>query len=317
VTTPLDGLHWPISFDSRYGQDLDRTISFGGGGVFFVAWQVGYLKGLAEASVQLNSAKRVVGTSAGSIVATLFAGKKISGFYEELHLLAKVPQLVSALAPAASLKPSQLHAVDLFTRATNADPDVVRELGRAALAAQAPEQEVMRRNILLVARMRHWPSTILHTSAVDTYTGERCIVSSDSGISIPAALAASSAIPGVFPPQQLADRKCMDGGTAGTGTHLDVLAGSKRALILCLRDPQVGHRAEMTQSPQATLAEYEALKASGTTVFTASPESFTQSELMDPTAVGKALAMGVRQGSADAQRVGEFWGDDKGSSKEN
>jgi NTE family protein len=305
-----DGLHWPISFESRYGQGLDRTISFGGGGVFFVAWQVGYIKGLAEASIQLNGAERVIGTSAGSIVAALFSAKKISGFYEELHLLSKVPQLVSALAPAASLKPSQLHAVELFTQATTADIDVVREIGRAALAAQAPEQDVMRRNILLVARMRHWPSKILHTSTVDTYTGERCIVSSDSEISIPAALAASSAIPGVFPPQQLADRKCMDGGTSGTGTHLDVLAGSHRALILCLRDPQVSHRAEMTQSPQATLAEYEALKASGTTVFTASPKSFTQAELMDPTAVGKALAMGIEQGSADAQRVEEFWGKD-------
>ncbi len=306
-----DGLHWPISFKSRYGQGLDRTISFGGGGVFFVAWQVGYLKGLPEASVQLNSAERVIGTSAGSIVAALFSGKKISIFYEELRLLSKIPQLVSVLAPAANLKPSQLHAVGLLTQATTADPDVVREIGRAALAAQAPEQDVMRRNILLVTRMRHWPSKILHTSTVDTYTGERCIVSSDSGVSIPAALAASSAIPGVFPPQQMADRKCMDGGTSGTGTHLDVLAGSQRALVLCLRDPQVIQHGEMTQSPQATLVEFEALKASGTAVLTASPESFAEAELMDPTAVGKALAMGIEQGRADAQRVKEFWGDDE------
>ncbi|MGB4324599.1 MAG: patatin-like phospholipase family protein [Candidatus Nanopelagicales bacterium] len=304
-----DGLHWPISFDSRYGQGLDRTISFGGGGVFFVAWQVGYLKGLAEASVPLKGAERVVGTSAGSIVAALFSAKKISGFYDELRLLSKVPQLVSALAPAVSLKPSQAHAVDLFSKATTADPDVVRDIGRAALAAQTPEQEVMRRNILLVVRMRHWPSEILHTSAVDTYTGERCIVSSDSGLSVPLALAASSAIPGVFPPQQLADRKCMDGGTSGTGTHLDVLAGSKRALILRLRDPKVMKNAEMTQSPKATIEESDSLKASGTEVFAASPESFTQADLMDASAVGKALAMGIKQGSADAQRVNEFWND--------
>ena len=309
MSSSPDGLHWPISFESNYGQGLDRTISFGGGGVFFVAWQVGYLKGLAEASVPLKGAERVVGTSAGSIVAALFSAKKISGFYDELRLLSKVPQLVSALAPAVSLKPSQAHAVDLFSKATTADPDVVRDIGRAALAAQTPEQEVMRRNILLVVRMRHWPSEILHTSAVDTYTGERCIVSSDSGLSVPLALAASSAIPGVFPPQQLADRKCMDGGTSGTGTHLDVLAGSKRALILRLRDPKVMKNAEMTQSPQATIEESEQLKASGTEVFAASPESFTQAELMDASAVGKALAMGIKQGSADAHRVKEFWND--------
>ena len=309
MSSSPDGLHWPISFESNYGQGLDRTISFGGGGVFFVAWQVGYLKGLSEASVPLKGAERVVGTSAGSIVAALFSAKKISGFYDELRLLSKVPQLVSALAPAVSLKPSQAHAVDLFSKATTADPDVVRDIGRAALAAQTPEQEVMRRNILLVVRMRHWPSEILNTSAVDTYTGERCIVSSDSGLSVPLALAASSAIPGVFPPQQLADRKCMDGGTSGTGTHLDVLAGSKRALILRLRDPKVMKNAEMTQSPKATIEESDSLKASGTEVFAASPESFTQADLMDASAVGKALAMGIKQGSADAQRVNEFWND--------
>jgi NTE family protein len=309
MSSSPDGLHWPISFESNYGQGLDRTISFGGGGVFFVAWQVGYLKGLSEASVPLKGAERVVGTSAGSIVAALFSAKKISGFYDELRLLSKVPQLVSALAPAVSLKPSQAHAVDLFSKATTADPDVVRDIGRAALAAQTPEQEVMRRNILLVVRMRHWPSEILHTSAVDTYTGERCIVSNDSGLSVPLALAASSAIPGVFPPQQLADRKCMDGGTSGTGTHLDVLAGSKRALILRLRDPKVMKNAEMTQSPKATIEESDSLKASGTEVFAASPESFTQADLMDASAVGKALAMGIKQGSADAQRVNEFWND--------
>lgn len=82
MSSSPDGLHWPISFESNYGQGLDRTISFGGGGVFFVAWQVGYLKGLSEASVPLKGAERVVGTSAGSIVAALFSAKKISGFYD-------------------------------------------------------------------------------------------------------------------------------------------------------------------------------------------------------------------------------------------
>ncbi|MDP4676265.1 MAG: hypothetical protein NWR60_06205 [Candidatus Nanopelagicales bacterium] len=45
MTQSSDDLHWPISFTARYGSGLDRTISFGGGGVFFVAWQIGYLKG--------------------------------------------------------------------------------------------------------------------------------------------------------------------------------------------------------------------------------------------------------------------------------
>ncbi len=302
-----DGLHWPISFEAKYGKGLDRTICFGGGGVFFVAWQVAYLKALSEAGIALDPVDRVIGTSAGSIVATLFTAGRAQDFFSELSLLAKVPALISALAPANDLHPSQQHALQLFQEATTGDPAVAAAIGHAALAAQTPQPSTMQRNIALVVRMRSWPGPTLHTSAVDTLTGDRCIVSHDSDVAITSAIAASTAIPGVFPPQQVRDRKCMDGGICGTGTHLDVLAGAKRALVLSLRDLADTKEKGMTQSPASSKAELDALIASGTAVFRASPTDFTLEELMSPTAVGKALDMGMSQGTEDADRFGEFW----------
>jgi NTE family protein len=304
-----DDLHWPISFAAHYGKGLDRTISFGGGGVFFVAWQIAYLKSLSEAGVDLNPVDRVVGTSAGSIVATLFAAGRANDFYGELALLAKVPALISVLAPSGDLHASQKHALQLFQDATTGDPAVASTIGHAALAAQTPSTTSMRRNIALVVRQRSWPSPALHTSAVDTLTGDRCIVTETSQVPLAAALAASTAIPGVFPPQQIADRKCMDGGICGTGTHLDVLAGAKRALVLSLRDLADTKESGMTQSPAASRAELDALTESGTQVFRASPKHFTLEELMSPTAVGKAMEMGSSQGADDAERFGNFWND--------
>ena len=43
--------------------------------------------------------------------------------------------------------------------------------------------------------------------------------------SLSRAVAASSAVPGIFAPQAIGDRRCMDGGVSGPGTHLDLLAG--------------------------------------------------------------------------------------------
>jgi NTE family protein len=304
-----DDLHWPISFAAQYGKGLDRAICFGGGGVFFVAWQIAYLKSLSEANVELNPVDRVIGTSAGSIVATLFTSGRANDFYGELALLAKVPALIAALAPSGDLHASPKYALQLFQDATTGDPEAARHIGHAALAAQTPSPTSMRRNLALVVRQRSWPSPALHTSTVDTLTGDRCIVTDSSQVPVPAALAASTAIPGVFPPQQIGDRKCMDGGICGTGTHLDVLAGSKRALVLSLRDLTNTKESGMTQSPAASKAELDALTASGTKVFRASPEHFTLAELMSPTAVSKAMEMGSRQGADDAERFGNFWND--------
>ncbi len=302
-----DGLHWPISFEAKYGKGLDRTVCFGGGGVFFVAWQIGFLKALTDAGVVIDPVDRVIGTSAGSIVATLFTAGRAQDFFGELSLLAKVPALISALAPAGDLHPSQQHALQLFQVATTGDPAVAAAIGHAALAAHTPQPTTMRRNIALVTRLRSWPSPALHTSAVDTLTGDRCIVTHESGVPTASALAASTAIPGVFPPQQVLDRKCMDGGICGTGTHLDVLAGAKRALVLSLRALADTNESGMTQNPASSKGELDALKASGTKVFTASPTHFTLEELMSPSAVGSALEMGMSQGSADAERFGDFW----------
>jgi NTE family protein len=297
----------PRTFGAEYGQGVDRGLCLGGGGLFFVAWQVSYLQTLVSGGVRLASAGRVVGTSAGSMVASALTAGRLNRLHTEISLLARVPTLVSALAPASELTPSQQRALDLFLKATDGEPATVQEIGFAALAASTPSAAVMRRNISLVLGRTPWTSDTLRITCVDTYTGERCVVSRDSHVSIPRAVAASSAVPGIFPPQPIGDRRCMDGGVIGTGTHLDLLAGADRVLILALTDGSDLSEGMMTISPGGGARELSDLEASGTKVLLRTPSEVDMLELMAPAAVPRALAMGARQASADVGELADFW----------
>src|SRR3954468_14150035 len=82
-----DGLGQPISFDAAYGAGADRTLVLGGGGVFFVAWQIAYLNRISQQGVDLGRAEIVVGTSAGSIVASILTAGRLHRFGIKVELL--------------------------------------------------------------------------------------------------------------------------------------------------------------------------------------------------------------------------------------
>jgi len=297
----------PRDFGASYGRDVDRGLCLGGGGLFFVAWQVSYLQTLAGLGVRFDDADKVVGTSAGSIVASTLVAGKLKRLHSEVSLLSKFPALVSALAPASTLSPSQQRALDLFIKATDGEPSTVEEIGRAAMAAATPKPEFMRRNIALVLGTGAWTSPALEITCVDAYTAERCVVTRDSLTTIPRAVAASSAVPGVFAPQPIGDRRCMDGGVSGTGTHLDLFGGAKRVLVLALTDGKDVTEGMMTSHPGSGLQELEALKASGTEVMVRVPAEVDLMLLMEPKAVPQALALGARQATEDAAEMAAFW----------
>jgi NTE family protein len=297
----------PRSFPARYGAGVRRGLCLGGGGLFFVAWQVSYLQALATRGVRVDNADRVVGTSAGSIVSAAVTAGRLKRLSSEVAMLSKVPALVSALAPAGQLKPSQNRALELFLKATDGDPQTVQAIGHAALAAITPRAEVTRRNIALVVGTGRWPSEALAITCTDAYTGERCVVTRGARTSVARAAAASCAVPGVFAPQPIADRRCMDGGVSGSGVHLDLLAGADRVLVLALTDGSALAEGMMTVHPDESRQEAEDLKSSGTDILVRMPAEVDLLELMSPTSVAKALTMGERQGAEDAALLADFW----------
>ncbi len=305
LATP-DGLAVPMDMAAGYGEGLGLGVTLGGGGVYFVAWQVSYLYELAARGVDLAGADRVVGTSAGSLVASVLEAGHLRRLHTELKVLAKLPRLVGALAPASGLAPSQERARDLFAFADDAAPARVRRIGHAALAAATPAVGTMPRNIGVVLGSRRWPADGLQITCVDTFTAERCVVTRAAGVGIARAVAASSAIPGVFAPQPIGDRRCMDGGVSGSGTHVDLLGGARRAVVLGLTDGAGVDVGAMTVAPGSVHRELDALAGTGTEVMFKMPERVDLETLMDPAAVPDAVAMARRQAAADADELRRF-----------
>jgi len=300
----------PRTFDARYGHGIRRGVSLGGGGTFFVAWQLGYLTALADRGVRIDRADRLVGTSAGSVVAATLAHDRLHLLHAESQLMAKVPSVMNDLFPSRVDTPSQQLALNRYVQSADSHPATIRSIGHAALAAVTPSPSTMTRGLALVIGTR-WSSDALWMTCVDTLTGDRGVATRSSAISMALGAAASSAVPGIFTPQVIGGRKYMDGGVGGTAVHLDLLAGAGKALVLSLyRDSDLTH-GMLTLAPGDLDAELAELRASGTEVFFQVPRSHPMDvkALMDPKAVPGAMAMGSEQAheDVDAGGLASFW----------
>ena len=297
----------PRSMDARYGRGIERGLVLGGGGIWFVAWQTGYLRRLEELGLQLGLADRLVGTSAGSIVASILAGEKLAGFGRTVDLLTRAPGLLARMAASGPLEPSCERALDSFRDARDCEPQTLREIGFAALAARTPTAEVTARNFSVILRMRRWPSSRLHITCVDAFTGERIVVTRSAAVPLARAAAASSAVPGIFAPQPIQDRKCMDGGVAGTGVHLDLVAGARRVLVISLVDGSEPDLAWGTMTPETIRQEFADLQASGTEALRIVPRTQVPEDVMDPRLAVSAVQEGVAQADDDVALLRNFW----------
>jgi NTE family protein len=203
-----------------------RALVLGGGGVTGIAWETGLLAGLAEAGIDLTSADLVVGTSAGSVVGAqiLATGPTLEDLYAA-QLADPTGELATRMGATAMLR--------FITAALwPGDEQKARaRLGRAALRARTvPEAErraVIERRLPSAA----WPERSLLITSVDAETGELRVFDRDSGVPLPEAVAASCAVPLVWPPITIGGRRYIDGGVR-SATNADLAAGCDRVVVL-------------------------------------------------------------------------------------
>jgi NTE family protein len=203
-----------------------RALVLGGGGVTGIAWETGMLAGLAEAGIDLTSADLVVGTSAGSVVGAqiLAAGLTVEDLYAA-QLAEPTGELAERMGAIAMLR---------FIAAAGWPGDEQKaraRLGRAALRARTvPEAE---RRAVIERRLPNatWPERRLLITSVDAETGELRVFDRSSGVPLPEAVAASCAVPIVWPPITIGGRRYIDGGVR-SATNTDLAAGCDRVVVI-------------------------------------------------------------------------------------
>jgi NTE family protein len=202
----------------------DRALVLGGGGVTGIAWELGILVGLAEAGLDLTGADVVIGTSAGSVVGALVTGGRVAAAYQR------------QLEPATSEQSARLGLGVLLRYSAAAfarDAQQARaRIGAMALAARTVPEQVRRDIIASRLGDLDWPARQrLLVTAVAADDGELVVFDRDRGVSLVDAVAASCAVPGVWPPISINGRRYVDGGI-GSPANVDLAAGCTAVVVL-------------------------------------------------------------------------------------
>jgi NTE family protein len=202
-----------------------RALVLGGGGITGIAWETGLLAGLAQAGVDLVSADVVVGTSAGSVVgAQILSGIPLEDLYAE--------QLKEAGGEIAAKMGARAMAWFIIGSLWPGDERLGRaRLGGAALRARTLPESVRRAVIEQRLPNHSWPDRRLLITAVDAETGEAKVFDREGDVPLPVAVAASCAVPLVWPPITINGRHFIDGGVRSVA-NADLATGCDRVVVL-------------------------------------------------------------------------------------
>ena len=271
------------------------ALVLGGGGITGIAWELGIIAGLAEAGIDLTGADRVIGTSAGSVVGIqITSGTPIADLYET-QLAPPDAELGGRLSRLALLK-----MVPHFVRPGDGRTKLAR-VGKMALKAHEPgsvdREGVIRSRI----HAQDWPDRDLLITAVEVETGEFTVFTRDSGVDVVSAVAASCAVPTVWPPVAINGRHYIDGGMRSSA-NLDLAAGAERVVVLA---PLPGSISKKT----SIRTQLEKIGPREWTVISPDPEALAVfgKNLLDPTKRADAARAGMRQSAGLVDEVRHVW----------
>ena len=216
---------------------MGSALVLGGGGVAGISWTTGVLAGLAGGGADVTGADLLLGTSAGSAVAAqLGSGRPL----EELYARQADPGLQNK-----EIRPPGLSLPDLMETWTRmaeefTDPAARRrragELARAAPTVPEPERRTVIEDRLPAWS---WPDRRLLITVVDATTGEPRVFDRDSGVGLVDAVAASCAVPLVWPTVPIGGVPYMDGGMRTT-VNADLAAGHDPIVVVApIPDPDL------------------------------------------------------------------------------
>jgi len=273
-----------------------------GGGVAGIAWELGVLRGIADVDPALADsvlgADVVVGTSAGaSVAAQITSGVPLADLYDaqlrpetaEVEVSVAMEELFAALVGA--------------TQGAADAQDAARRVGALALAADTVAPEVRMAAIDARLPSPSWPERDLRITAVDAGTGALTVLGPDSEVPLRDAVAASAAVPGVWPPVTIDGRPHIDGGVRSVA-NADLAAGAERVLVIHTVPEGGAVPGAALEDELAVLAgsAVHVIRADAAAVAAFGSNPLSPSTRADSARAGRAL------GAAEAAAVARTWG---------
>lgn len=277
-----------------------RALVLAGGGATGVAWEAGVVDGLLDAGVDVRDPDTVIGTSAGSIVASHLR----LGTMDEVTFAH-----IADSSPLGYLGQLDSGDAERFLRsALSRDRESGRAIvGRGALRARTATEEDWIEVAAGDLVGREWPDRLLLITAVDAETGTSVVFHNSSGVPLDRAIAASCAVPGVFPPVTIGGRRYVDGGVRSVA-NVDLAAGHERVLVLA--PLPIAVRGADRPGPQARRLRRA---SSGARVKVLVPDLAAGRTLgmnpLDRRRSAAVLEAGRAQGRRAASRVRRLWQD--------
>jgi NTE family protein len=275
---------------------MDSALVLGAGGITGIAWQLGMISGLREAGVDLTTADLLVGTSAGSVAGTLLA----AGIdpVEAQRLEARLGDQDPPIRPDWA-RGSEAYAI---LNDEERDPASIRAaVGQLALAADVIAEEPYIKALTRRLPVHDWPERPLLIAAVNAGTGDPVTWDRASGVPLDLAVAASCAVPCIFPAVTIGESRFVDGGVR-SGTNADLATGAKRVVVLAPLAP--------VRMRGAPAEEIEALRRTAK-VMLIGPDEATLNALgpnvFDGTRWEPAIEAATEQGRRMAPEVSKTW----------
>jgi NTE family protein len=272
----------------------NTTVVLGGGGLWGVAWMTGLVMGLEDGGLDVRQPRAVIGTSAGSVTGAHLLTRALSTReLFERQVLAEKQARQRAPDPMNEAK-----AFGLFAKRWS-DP-AERAAALIDLALNAPTISWQQRRADIVERLdlpsTEWPSTPLTITAVDVDSRQLHCFDARSDTDLVDAIAASCAVPGVWPVTPIGVRRYMDGGVWRSAENAHLAAGSPSVLIV-----SPFGRAQAARSGEGSQLNNDvaALRAGGSGVVVIAADQASLATLQGHGALDPA----VRKPAAEAGRI--------------
>ncbi len=224
------------------------ALVLGGGGTVGLAYQVGALRALEEiGGVDVRRSTLMIGTSAGAFVA---AQLRLGRSYDEISSLVAddetAPTAADVVDPSPSLTPAWQSRSELYRRMVGSSWTASRAMVRIPVPRPPrmlqqlfpPSLFCLGESVWSDAGVTDaWPDDALWIITVDIDSGRRIVLKrptrpTQTG-TLHQAVAASCAVPALYPPVHIGGRRLVDGGVRSS-TNLDLARHSGCSMVIAL-----------------------------------------------------------------------------------